>query len=55
MSVTGELHQDEWEPLLREADDYATLECCVVGQDLAEWIVFHAKDLKVVFDEHNKA
>jgi hypothetical protein len=55
VSVTGELHQDEWEPLLRDADEYIKLQCCVAGEDLAEWIVIHAKDLKAVFDKHNKA
>jgi len=49
------LHQDKWEPLLKDADEYTKLQCCVAGEDFAEWIVFHAKDLKGVFDKHNKA
>jgi len=51
--VTGELHQDAWAPLLRDADEYTKSQRCVAGEDLAEWIVFHVEDLKA--DAHNKA
>ena len=53
--ITGELHQDEWGLLLKDAEKYTNLQCGVAGEDLAEWIVFHAKDLKAVFDKHKKA
>ncbi|KAL0020549.1 hypothetical protein WJX77_001660 [Trebouxia sp. C0004] len=49
----GELHQDAWAPLLRDADEYTKSQRCVAGEDLAEWIVFHVEDLKA--DAHNKA
>ena len=55
MSVsTGDLHQDQWGPLLSDVEKYTNLQCSVAGGDLAEWIVFHAKDLKAVFDKHSK-
>ncbi|KAL0020447.1 hypothetical protein WJX77_003897 [Trebouxia sp. C0004] len=49
-----ELH-DHWTTLLKQAHQYSDLECDVLGNDLAEWLVFHAGDFKTIYDKHYRA